>query len=169
MFLPRADFLLKTFVTTLLSAGLVLGGVAGTSPSEARRSRYYFKDVERCMMKKINNRRMKHGRRKLEWDRQLSFVARRHAQRMARHRTIFHDRRLGNKITRWRRLGDNVGTSRDGCKRLFRAFWRSSSHRHNILGHWRFVGVGSEKRHGRLFVHHVFESRRNPGNIYTYP
>ena len=169
MSLPRADFLFKSFMIIVLAGGLVLGGVVGTAPSEAsRRSRYYFKDVERCMMMKINNRRLKHDRRKLDWDRQLGFVARRHAQRMARRGAIFHDN-LAYKVTRWRSLGQNVGTSRTGCKRLFNAFWRSTAHRNNILGHWRFVGVGSEKRNGRLYVHHVFEYRRNPGNIYTYP
>ena len=171
MLLPRANFLARTLLVALLATALVLSGVTGTSNSGASgRSRYYFKRVERCMMKKINKRRVGHGQRKLDWDRQLGYVARRHAARMARAGGIFHDNALGSRVTRWRALGQNVGVSADGCKRLFRAFWESSPHRHNILrSGWRFVGVGSKRRNGRLYVHHVFEARRNPGNIYTYP
>ena len=166
----RANFLARTTVIILLIAGLVMTGFGATTDSEASgRSRYYFKRVERCMMQKINKRRIGHGKRKLDWDRQLGYVARKHARRMARAGTIWHDGRLGSRITRWKRLGDNVGYARDGCKKLFRAFWNSAPHRQNILGHWRFVGVGSKRRHGRLYVHHIFEARRNPGNIYTYP
>ena len=166
----RANFLAKSSMIILLVTSFLLAGVVSTTDSEASgRRRYSFRRVERCMMKKINKRRIGHGKRKLDWDRQLGYVARKHAVRMARAGTIFHDGRLGSRITRWRRLGDNVGYSRDGCKKLFRAFWSSSPHRHNILGHWRFVGVGSKRRHGRLYVHHIFEARRNPGNIYTYP
>ena len=171
MSLPRADFLVKTLIVALLAACLVLSGMPGTNSSGASggRSRYYFKRVERCMMKKINKRRVGHGLPKLDWDRQLGYVARRHSARMARAGTIFHDNALGSKITRWRSLGQNVGMAHDGCKKLFRAFWESSPHRSNIMGRWRFVGVGSKRRNGRLYVQHVFESRRNPGNIYTYP
>ncbi|MDQ4143459.1 MAG: CAP domain-containing protein [Actinomycetota bacterium] len=153
----------------ILTLLLVAVDFTGTPSSEAaRRERYRFKKAERCMMKKINRRRDARGLPALAWDRQLGYVGRRHAKSMARNRTIFHDHDLGRKITRWRALGQNVGTGR-GCTGLFRAFWRSSPHRQNILGRWRFVGVGSERRRGRLYVHHIFEWRRNPGNIYTYP
>ena len=160
---------LRICITVLLAAFLATVDVGGTRVSEAGgRERYSFRKVERCMMKKINHRRRTHGRGRLDWDRQLGYVGRRHAKSMARNGSIFHDNGLGNKVTRWRSLGQNVGTGR-ACKGLFKAFWRSSAHRQNILGQWRFLGVGSERRGGRIYVHHVFEARRNPGNIYTYP
>ena len=166
----RANFLSRIALVVLLTTGLVLSGAGSTESSGASgRSRYFFKRVERCMMEKINKRRAAHGQRKLDWDRQLGYVARKHARRMARSGYIFHDGALGARVTRWKRLGQNVGTAAGGCRALFRAFWRSSAHRHNILGRWRFVGVGSKTLNGRLYVQHVFESRRNPGNIYTYP
>lgn len=165
----RAPFLLKlgaaTVIAVVASAG-VLSPVA--DPAHAGRSRYSFRRVEKCMMKKINNRRARHGKRKLRWDRQLGYVARHHARKMARNNAIFHDSNLASEITRWRRLGQNVGVG-GTCRRLFKAFWQSSGHRHNIMGQYRYVGVGS-KRSGRyLFVHQVFEYRRDPGNIYSYP
>ena len=87
---------------------------------------------------------------------------------MARNRTIFHDGDLGNTVTRWRRLGQNVGMG-GGCKSLFKAFKSSSIHRSNILGAWRHMGVGMDRRGGRIYVMHIFHSRRNPGNVYHYP
>ncbi len=119
-------------------------------------------------MRKINRKRANRGRRRLHRDRQLGVVARRHARRMADARAMFHDLRLGRKITRWRRLGQNTGRG-GACRGLFRAFWRSYHHRGNILGRWRFMGVGTERRGGRIYVQQVFEARRDPGNVWHYP
>jgi uncharacterized protein YkwD len=119
-------------------------------------------------MKKINAARANRGLPRLEWDRQLGYVARRHAKSLASNRGLWHDSRLGSKVTRWRRLGQNTG--RGGrCPRLFNSFMASAPHRSNIFGTWRFQGVGTEWAGGRLYVQHVFEARRNPGNIYRWP
>jgi uncharacterized protein YkwD len=119
-------------------------------------------------MRKINHARARHGLGRLNRDKQLGYVARRHARRMAERGYIFHDARLGAKVTRWRSIGQNVGRG-GGCKRLFRAFMHSLKHRSNILGAWRFVGVGAKKRGGRIYVQHVFELYRDPGNVYHFP
>jgi uncharacterized protein YkwD len=160
---------LKVCGTMLIALLLASFDVVGAPVSEAgRRERYSFKKVEKCMMRKINHRRKTHGRGRLAWDRQLGYVGRKHAKSMARNRGIRHDANLGSEVTRWRALGQNVGVG-NRCKGLFKAFWNSSSHRANILGHWNHVGVGSERAGGRIYVHHIFEHRRNPGNIYSYP
>ena len=160
---------LKVCGTILIALLLATFDVAGAPVSEAgRRERYSFKSVEKCMMRKINHRRKTHGLSKLSWDRQLGYVGRKHAKSMARNNGIRHDSNLGSEITRWRSLGQNVGVGRR-CKGLFRAFWRSAPHRSNILGRWNYVGVGSERRRGRIWVHQVFENKRNPGNVYSYP
>ncbi|MDQ3955154.1 MAG: CAP domain-containing protein [Actinomycetota bacterium] len=165
----RAALPARTWAVILIAVFAFTTLVAPATESDAgRRHRYSFKGAERCMMKKINKRRVNHGVRRLRWDRQLGYVARKHARRMARRSAIFHDSDLGSKITRWRSLAQNVGVG-SGCRRLFRAFWKSSPHRANILGHYRYVGVGSERRNGRIFVQHVFEWRRDPGNVYAYP
>jgi uncharacterized protein YkwD len=169
MFLQRADFLIKASIIVALALAMVAASLVTTHRSEAaRRSRYSFKKVEKCMMKKINHRRASHGKTKLNWDPQLGYVARRHAKSMARNGSIFHDNNLTSEITRWRVLGQNVGVGKV-CRGLFKAFWKSAPHRQNIMGTWRFVGVGSERRRGKIYVHQVFEHRRNPGNVYTYP
>jgi uncharacterized protein YkwD len=134
------------------------------------RTGYHWKKGEKCMMRHINRKRARHGRRKLRWDKQISYVGRRHANRMARNRGgIWHDPYLGTRVTRWRALGQNTGAG-GRCGRLFRSFWRSRVHRRNILGRWRFVGVGTNWVNGKgLYVQQVFESSRNPGNIYRFP
>jgi uncharacterized protein YkwD len=155
--LPAA---LAVLTSTSTPANMPVASAAG--------SRYRFHRAERCMMRKINHARARRGLSRLNRDKQLGYVARRHARRMANRGYIFHDSRLGAKVTRWRSLGQNVGRG-GGCKRLFRAFMHSVKHRSNILGAWRFVGVGAKRRGGRIYVQHVFELYRDPGNVYHYP
>jgi uncharacterized protein YkwD len=130
--------------------------------------RWGFHSAEKCLMSKINGARNRAGIGGLRFDKQLGYVARRHAKGMAANGSIYHDGNLANEITRWRRLGQNTGRGAS-CKRIHRAFMASSSHRTNILGSYSFVGAGSEKRGGQLYVQVVFESRRDPNNVYRYP
>jgi len=149
----------------------VIGALLVALGPQAARSgvRYHFRSTEKCLMAKINEKRARNGLPKLEWDRQLGFVARGHAEKMARrNKGFWHDRRLGNKVTHWRRLGQNTGFA-SGCRSMFKAFWRSQLHRHNLMGQWRFIGVGVARNGGRLYAQEVFESRTNPGNVFSFP
>jgi uncharacterized protein YkwD len=130
--------------------------------------RFAFKGPEQCLMKKINRARARRGLSGLSWDKQLGFVARRHAKSIASSRSVYDDGNLGREVTRWRSLGQNTGRS-CGCRRIFRAFMHSASHRANIFGPWRFVGVGTEWAGHNLYVQQVFESHYDPGNVYHYP
>ena len=140
----------------------------GEVGSKRSGSTWRFSSVEQCFMHRINNKRAALGRRRLYWDKQLGYVARRHAQRLAGARAVAHDYNMGDEITRWYRLGQNTGGGQS-CRSLTRSFLNSSKHRANILGRWRHVGVGASWSGGRLYVQQIFESRRNPGNIYSYP
>jgi uncharacterized protein YkwD len=157
----------------LVSLALPESVSARMVPSEphapaGRHRLFRFKRMERCFMHKINWQRARHGRRHLRWDKQIGYVARRHARRMARRGSVWHDGRLGRLVTHWRSLGQNTGGGYH-CRSLFRSFWGSSGHRANILGRWRFVGVGTKRRNGYLYVQQVFEYRWNPGNVFSYP
>lgn len=129
---------------------------------------YAFKRSEVCLMKRINRARRARGMSGLSWDKQMSYVARRHAYSMAARRSVYHDYAVGQKITRWRRLAQNTGRGRR-CRGIFRSFMSSSAHRGNIFGRWRHLGVGTYRAGGRLYVQQLFESRLNPGNVYSYP
>ena len=160
-------------VAAIVSVGTLAPPVRATVAAEDRVGvaagrGYSFNNAEKCLMRKINRARRSQGLRALDWDRQIGYVARRHAYSMASARAAYHDSQLGQKVTRWRRLGQNTG--RGGrCRRIFRAFMASSVHRANILGQWRHLGVGATWSGGRLYVQQIFESRLNPGNIYSYP
>ncbi len=180
MFYARALFggsprPLTLLVALVVGFVLLVPGGAGSgrhspwaSPRAKAAGRWHFKGMERCFMKKINHRRAHHGRRKLDSDKQLGYVARRHAKREARSAGIYHDDRLAAEVTHWRALGQNTGEG-FGCKSLFHAFWYSSVHRANILGQWRHFAVGTKWRHGVLYVQQVFEARHNPGNVWHSP
>ena len=153
------------------AAPAVDGGVDGAVDATASAQlggRYSFNGTEKCLMRKINRARRSHGMRALSWDKQVGYVARRHTNAMASQRNVYHDAGLGQKVTRWRRLAQNTGKGQR-CKGIFRAFMNSSAHRANIFGRWRHVGVGVSWGGGCIWVQQVFESRRDPGNIYSYP
>lgn len=129
---------------------------------------YGFKAAEICFMRKINRVRQNNGLRALRWDKQMGYVARRHARQMATNNSVYHDGNMGSEITRWRRLAQNTGAGRN-CKSLFRSFMRSPSHRTNILGTWRFMAVGIDYRGSKIFTQQIFENYENPGNVYHWP
>jgi hypothetical protein len=52
---------------------------------------------------------------------------------------------------------------------MVRSFARSYTHRANILGAWRYVGAGIVRRGNYIYVQVLFESSRDPGNIWGYP
>jgi uncharacterized protein YkwD len=129
---------------------------------------YRWNRPERCFMKKINEVRADNGLRKLQKDMHLGYVAKRHARRMASKETMWEQGDLGNKITKWRTLGQNTGLG-GKCSGLFQAFMDSAPHAANILGEYKFMGVGAKWRNNRLYVQQIFEWKRNPGNVYHTP
>jgi len=147
-----------------------VGGLTSADSTATRSSSggWSFNDAEKCFMNKINRRRKNNGKSALRMDKQLGYVARRHARTMARQGSMFHDADIGSKVTRWRTLAQNTGKG-GPCKRMFKMFWRSSAHRANMMGPYRFIGVGVEKRGGNHYVQQVFESKRDPGNVWHKP
>ncbi len=151
------------------SVGQALGDQR-VAPAGRSRGKWHWNTGERCMMRLINRQRARRGLKRLRWDRQLSFVGRKHAKAMAATgRGIWHDPYLYRRVTNWKRIGQNTGAGAR-CHKLFWTFWRSPAHRRNILSHWSYVGVGSVLRRGRgLYVQQIFESSRNPGNVFRSP
>ncbi|MDQ3952475.1 MAG: CAP domain-containing protein [Actinomycetota bacterium] len=168
--MPTARALTGRRLAWALVGVFVLSALApsGLSDASANSPQYRYRKSEKCFMRKINRVRASHGQRRLNWDKQLGYVARRHARTLARHGGVWHDQNLGHRVTRWRSLGQNTGAG-GRCKRLFRSFMGSAPHRANILGRWRFIGVGTKRKNGRLYVQQIFETRRNPGNVWSWP
>jgi hypothetical protein len=130
--------------------------------------KYRFKHGEKCFMRKINRVRHRHGLGRLTRDKQLGYVARLHAKEMAHDAAVWDDPSVGHRVTRWTSLGNNTGRG-NGCRQLSRAFRFSAPHEANMIGHFRYVGVGVAWFNGYMYVSENFESHRNPGNIYGWP
>lgn len=92
---------------------------------------------------------------KLQLDRELSVLARRHSMAMARRGELFHTSDADTYLhgIGWHTWGENVGyTSRD-VSSMEQAFMDSPPHRGNILnGAFRHVAVGSVRVDGTLWV-----------------
>jgi uncharacterized protein YkwD len=153
----------------VVSMTVIAGPTASSmEASHTTATSYRFKSAEQCFMHKINQARQRRGLRALLWDKQLGYVARRHARQMASQRAVYHDANVGNEVTRWRSIGQNTGRGRN-CRRTFKSFMRSSPHFANIMGTWRFLGVGIEYGQGYVYVQQLFERNNNPGNVYHWP
>ena len=163
---------LLLLVALVISAVFVVATPAGGAShiEIARRGGggWQFNYIEKCMMKKINNARARNGMSQLRADRQIGYIARRHAENMASSHTVYHDANLGSEVTHWRSLGQNSGAAA-GCRRLFNAFMRSAPHRANILGSWHYMALGVQWAGRRLYAQQIFENKRDPGNVYHYP
>lgn len=169
--MPMARALAGRRLSWALVGALALAALvtpSGLNDASAGGSKYRFQKAEKCFMRKVNRARAANGQRRLNWDKQLGYVARRHANTMADQGGVWHDQNLGRRVTRWRVLGQNTGAG-GRCRKLFRSFMASAPHRANILGRWRFIGVGTRWNNHRLYVQTIFESRRNPGNVWSWP
>ncbi len=100
------------------------------------------------MAKKINAARLATGTTGFAWTPNCRWVARKHTSEMVQRRSLYHTPSdvLGRRVTRWRRLGENIGAA-GGVKRLHRLFMNSPVHRANILlNSYGFVGVGTKRK-----------------------
>jgi uncharacterized protein YkwD len=127
---------------------------------------------ERRLARKINRARARHSLGRVRVDPQLSKVSRVHTWDMIGRERVYHtrDATLARRVTNWRILGENVGSTTGGARHIFRAMMRSSLHRANILeSAYNHVGVGTKRRKGRLWVTITFESLDNPGTRLRMP
>jgi hypothetical protein len=104
-----------------------------------------------------NSARSSRGMRSYSVAGDLTTVARRHAQRMAAKHSIYHNPNLGNEVSGWQAVGENVGMGGDAAS-IHQAFMNSAPHRANILdGDFTQVGIGTARdEKGTLYVTEVF-------------
>jgi hypothetical protein len=163
--LPSFQSLLR--IVSIVAAFTTLVAMFGLPQGPARAGGgNSWNNPERCFMKKINKARARHGLRRLRADHDLGYVAMRHARRMASKEAMWEQGDLGSKVTNWRTLGQNTGMG-GKCRHLFKSFMASSPHQANILGDYKYFGIGAKWRNNRLYVQQIFEFKKNPGNIYN--
>lgn len=155
-------------VLAIATTAALVSTAFGTITAEADVC-WKYRERERKMLKKINGARGSRGIVKLDKDPQLSKVARRHSRRMADRKDVYHSGDLGNVVTKWNMLAENVGNAQN-VKQMHKAFMDSSAHRYNILdSSFAHVGIGVVKAHGRIWVTEVFEAVANPGTTLKMP
>ena len=88
---------------------------------------------------------------------ELDGVALAHAQAMADRGGLFHNPSLGQQVTGWRALAENVGMGVD-VESIHQAFLDSPSHRANLLdGRYSEIGIGvAASADGRVWAVEVF-------------
>lgn len=156
-------------VTTLLALLLVVSPLR--APLANAGSCWSWSGKEKRLARMTNRTRARHGVRTLSLDPELSKVASVHSREMARRRTIYHTpyHTLKKRVTRWKRLGENVGHG-GSVARIHRGFMRSYSHRANLLdGGFGHFGIGIRAARGRLWVTVVFATSPNPGTTLKMP
>ena len=126
---------------------------AGADPAEVSLGK--IRSATTCL---INQKRKRHGLRRLRGNRDLRTAATGHSRDMVRQRYFSHYSRNGDSATdriratgylwgsnRWA-TGENIGWgaySRAKPRRMVRAWMRSDSHRRTILRRkYRHIGVG---------------------------
>jgi uncharacterized protein YkwD len=134
-------------LTMTLAVGVVAAPPAGAAIDA---------DAERRARNLVNRDRVRAGLKEYRVCRELRAVARRHSVRMADRNRLYHNPSLGSQITHYRRYGENVGYN-SHVDYVHRAFMRSTGHRGNILSRsYTQVGIGVERRKGRVWVTMVF-------------
>ncbi|MDQ3987047.1 MAG: CAP domain-containing protein [Actinomycetota bacterium] len=140
-------------------------GAFSSAPTASGAGCFAHKGAERSFAQKINDARGGAGVRRLQLDKQLSRVARKHSWEMKKRHSLFHTEgnKLGRRVTRWTLLGENVGVGGDVVS-LHRAFMDSPAHKANVLrSAYNHVGVGVHRSDNYLWVTIVFEATRDPG------
>ena len=121
---------------------------------------------ERGFVRKMNQARAAAGKSRLRLDPEISKVSKVHTRAMAKENSLYHTSTsvLGNRVTNWILLGENVGVG-GTVSSLHSAFMNSPAHRANILlSSFKHVGVGVVQSGDRLWVTVTFEARSDPGS-----
>ena len=155
-------------ILTILIASVVFAAlIPATSATSA--TCWNYTDKERSFAKQINGSRDNNHVGRLKIDPQLSRVAMKQTKSMIDKNKLYHSSNLGNKITRWTMIAENVGYGHT-VRSLHKMFMASAGHRTNILNRsYRYVGVGAKEAHGWLWVTVVFQATKNPGTNLSMP
>ena len=133
-------------VCVLGSAGVL---IASTGTAHASSAGEFVSDT--------NSARNSHGLSSYSVASDLTSVAQRHAESMARSQSLYHNSSLGSDVCCWRSIGENIGEGTSESQ-VQSAFMNSAPHRDNILSSsFTQIGVGTATdSHGTLWVDEVF-------------
>jgi uncharacterized protein YkwD len=116
------------------------------------------------VLKYTNQFRKSNGLRPLEMRNDLNAIARRHSEDMASGRRGFghggYDQReaqVKKLITPFYAMGENVAYGAANGKEVVSLWKTSPGHRRNILGNYRYIGIGTARdRRGIIYYTQIF-------------
>ena len=134
-------------------AGL-LGGLFATSATAGTYGGRYRDRGQ--LLKATNAARIYRDLRRVDLQKQLSDLARKHSKRMAEAGEIFHTSNPVSYYLRgrsWSWWGENVGVTSGTVRDVHKAFMHSEGHRRNVLNRaFRKVAIGTYRTNGMLYV-----------------
>lgn len=125
------------------------------APATDRTSRLAVAGDTWKLFKATNASRGRFDLPKLQLNRELSVIARRHSMAMARAEGLFHTADVGVYLDTilWQTWGENVGYTPRDVSSIQQAFMDSPPHRENILNRaFRQVAIGAVRVDGTLWV-----------------
>ncbi len=112
--------------------------------------------MEAAFVAAANRERAEQGRSSLSTAADLTAVAREHSRRMADRQDLHHNPGLGDDVTGWTKVGENVGRG-GSVNTIHAALMASASHRQNLLdGDWTETGMGVVVSDGTVWVTQLF-------------
>ena len=131
-----------------------------------------FDAAARQILELVNAERRKKRLPELEWDRDLTRMARAYSKQMARENFFDHvdedgknvaDRAKSAKVKGWNKIGENLffceGTTKFDSFAV-KGWMKSPTHRQNILDKsWTTTGIGIAETNGEIYITQVFIQR----------
>ena len=116
------------------------------------------------VLKQTNKFRRSKGLPELVINNDLNSIAQRHSENMARGRVGFghggfsrRDAEAKRKINSIHRFAENVAYGADTGKEVVNMWKNSTGHRKNMLGRYKYIGIGVAKnRRGQIYYTQVF-------------
>jgi uncharacterized protein YkwD len=115
------------------------------------------------ILKYTNDFRKANGLRKLEMRNDLNSIAQKHSEDMASGRRSFgHDgfKQRTNKVEKIFKtctVAENVAYGADNAKEAITLWKKSSGHRQNLLGNYKYIGIGTARnKRGIIYYTQIF-------------
>jgi hypothetical protein len=155
----------RRLASLVVATTVAVTGFAIAAPSASASS-----TAESQFTSLANSARSNKGLRSYSVASDLVAVARRHAQRMAASKSIYHNPNLGSDVSGWQAVGENVGMG-GSASSIHQAFMNSAPHRANIVDtDFTQVGMGvAYDADGVMYVTQVFRKPAGSSSTYVAP
>ncbi|MEX1178096.1 MAG: S-layer homology domain-containing protein [Nitriliruptor sp.] len=142
----------RRITTLVLALAMALGMLVVPATVPAADAATVAPDLESQLMALTNRERAARGLPALQTSLQMTRVARDWSQTMADEQRLYHRPDLKSVASgNWTRIGENVGVG-PSIERIHQAFMDSPGHKANVLGDWKYVGIGVIEHDGRLWL-----------------